>query len=231
MGTRGRRIGGAPADHNEFECNTEVTPDPTKITIFHITDVANLPSIVADGRLLSDAAMIDAGKQNRKIGYEHIKQRRMSMTVPCCGRAVGDFVPFYYCPRSPMLYTLNQGNVAGCAPGCQRTIVHLASRVSVGIGLGQAWALSDASANGNYPPNFYNNIASFDRIDWPLIRSDSWAGQSGRKQAEFLVADSFSLDGILLIGCHNPDIVGQVAELFAHMPHPPKVEHRPSWYF
>lgn len=208
-----------------------MAPDPTQIPIFHITDVANLTSIVADGRLLSDAAMLQAGKKNRKIGYDHIKLRRMAMPVPCCGRNVGEFVPFYYCPRTPMLFTLNRGNVQGCAPGCQSTIVHLVSRVSVGIAMGRPWALSDASANSNYPPNFYDDPARFDQIDWPLIRSNSWAGQSGRKQAEFLVADSFDWGGILLIGCHNAGIVGQVTKILANVPNPPKVEHRPNWYF
>lgn len=54
--------------------------------------------------------------------------------VDCCGgRFVGEFVPFYFCPRSPMLFTVNRGNT-GRPLGCQRAIVHLVSTLAAGIG-------------------------------------------------------------------------------------------------
>ena len=90
---------------------------PDQTLIYHITDVDNLPGILAGGGLRSDAAM--AQHNPAVIGYEHIKQRRMTeIRVDCCGnRFVGEFVPFYFCPRSPMLYTVNIGKT-GRAPGC-----------------------------------------------------------------------------------------------------------------
>src|SRR5688572_18575557 len=99
-------------------------------SIYHITDIENLPAILATGGLVSDVALADAGAKPEVIGYAHIKHRRMHVTqIPCCGnRFVGEFVPFYYCPRSPMLYTINRGNT-GRPAGCQRTIVHLVSTV------------------------------------------------------------------------------------------------------
>ena len=75
---------------------------PENICIYHITDVANLTCILADGGLHSDAVMV---KRNPEIiGYDHIKKRRLKeIPVPCCEwRRVGEFVPFYFCPRSPM---------------------------------------------------------------------------------------------------------------------------------
>ncbi len=76
---------------------------PENVLIYHITDVANLPGILAEGGLHSDVAM--AQRNPTVIGYTHIKERRMKqIRVGCCGgRFVGEFVAFYYCPRSPML--------------------------------------------------------------------------------------------------------------------------------
>lgn len=82
---------------------------PLDPTIYHITEISNLPSIIHNG-LVSDALL--ANVPHAVIGYSNIKERRMTeYRVPCCGnRFVGEFVPFYYCPRSPMLYTINNGN-------------------------------------------------------------------------------------------------------------------------
>ena len=85
--------------------------------------------MLSAGGLWSDARMAQQ-QPATVIGYGHIKERRMKeITVPCCAnRFVGEFVPFYFCPRSPMLYSLNRGNT-GRSPGCQRTVVHLVSTV------------------------------------------------------------------------------------------------------
>ena len=67
---------------------------PDQALVFHITDVKNLPGILAEGGLFSDAVMAERGSE--EIGYDHIKQRRLSeIRIPCCGdRFVGEFVPF-----------------------------------------------------------------------------------------------------------------------------------------
>jgi hypothetical protein len=207
------------------------TYDLAKVRIFHITDVANLAGIVGDGCLYSDDLMTSLGNIRRRIGYSHIKERRRRMQVPCCGRMVSAFVPFYYCPRSPMLFTLNKGNVDGCPPGCQTSIVHLVSTVQIGINVGHDWALADESANSNYPPNFYNNPARLDRINWSVVQSDSWGGQSHIKQAEFLVADTFPVAGITHIGCHSNELVAQVSKLTANLANPPTVRRELGWYY
>jgi hypothetical protein len=75
--------------------------DPKQVLIYHITHIDNLPGILKDGGLHSDAAM--AARDPKLIGYTEIKKRRLNeIHVPCCGyHYVGDFVPFYFCPRSP----------------------------------------------------------------------------------------------------------------------------------
>lgn len=105
---------------------------PVPTPIYHITDLANLRRIVAAGGLHSDVAMAEHDPE--VIGYDHIKKRRATeIQVECCGnRFVGEFVPFYYCPRSPMLYTINKGNT-GRPAGCQRTIIHLVSSVEAAL--------------------------------------------------------------------------------------------------
>ena len=134
--------------------------DLTKTYLYHITDISNLPSILTNGGLLSDCALADVAHQ--VIGYPNIKQRRMTQyRVPCCeNRYVGEFVPFYFCPRSPMLYTVNRGNT-GRPPGCQTSVVHLVTNVAMAVNQGRPIAISDGNAGAGYA-TFRNDLAALD---------------------------------------------------------------------
>ncbi len=181
-----------------------MTLSPEDTPIYHITDIANLRDIVAGDGMRSDVSM--AAFAPEVIGYDHIKKRRATeIRVGCCGnRFVGEFVPFYYCPRSPMLYTINRGNT-GRPAGCQRTILHLVSTVGIAINEATDWAISDGNA-GAYHSLFYKDLKELERLDWPAIRATLWQGRTHQKAAEFLVADFFRWNGIQKIGCQNEKI-------------------------
>jgi len=105
-----------------------MTNVPGQPKIYHITHVRNLPGIIAAGRLWSDAKRIELGLDCEIVGLSEIKRRRLEeLDVGCHpGTRVGYYVPFYFCPRSIMLYILHQGN----SPGLnylegQGPIVHL----------------------------------------------------------------------------------------------------------
>ncbi len=200
--------------------------------IYHITDVANLAGIIQSGGLVSDVALAAAGGPAVAIGYAHIKRRRMTeYRMPCVGsRFVGEFVPFYYCPRSPMLYTINQGNVPGRPAGCQRTVLHLVSTVQTALSLNKPWAMSDGNAGAGYA-DFFNDPVRLEVLNWPLIGSNIWAGKTFEKQAEFLVADGFPWSAILEIGCHNDDVAARVRAIMQGRAHQPRVFTNVGWYY
>jgi len=201
--------------------------------LYHITDVDNLQSILQAGCLRSDAALIAAkGGPQVAIGYDHIKLRRLTQTrVDCCGdKFVGAFVPFYFCPRSPMLYTLNQGNVPDRPAGCQTTIVHLRTTVADAIAAGNEWAFSDASAAAGYP-DFFADTRALHKLDWDAINARYWSGRATAKAAEFLVHDNFPLSAFTYVGCHNQDIVTKVSKLLGGATSPPAMEVRRDWYY
>ena len=165
------------------------------------------------------------------IGYTHIKERRMKqIRVACCGgRFVGEFVPFYYCPRSPMLFTINKGNT-GLPAGCQRSIVHLVSTAAVATGLNRAWAISDGNAGAAYP-SFFADVKALTGLDWAAIRATDWRGKTSQKMAESLVADFFPWTGFHAVGCHNSGVAKQVQDLLNSQHHRPAVTAEPGWYY
>ncbi len=203
--------------------------DPQHVPIYHITDVDNLRGILDEDGLHSDVAM--KLRNSKIIGYEHIKQRRMEeIRVDCQdGRFVGEFVPFYFCPRSPMLYTVNLGKT-GRPPGCQKSIIHLVSSVAAGIQLKRPWAFSDGNA-GTFHTSFYSELDALDRLDWQAIEATYWQGQTHQKAAEFLVADFFPWLAVQSIACHNTAIAKQVRDMLINSSHRPEVIVRPDWYY
>lgn len=87
--------------------------DPT--LIFHITAIPNLAAIAAAGEMLSKSLVSQRGIQVADIAYQNIQGRRANRPVPIPpGGILHDYVPFYFAPRSPMLMTINSGNVPNC---------------------------------------------------------------------------------------------------------------------
>jgi hypothetical protein len=167
------------------------------------------------------------------IGYPNIKQRRMTeYRVSCCGnRFVGEFVPFYFCPRSPMLYTVNLGNT-GRPRGCQTSIVHLVTTVSTAVNQGRPFAISDVNAGTGYA-TFSGDLASLDdptHLRWEDINTNQWKEKMHFKQAEFLVADRFDWSAIGYIGCHNAAVAAQVTRMLSGH-ESPKIGVEPLWYY
>lgn len=205
--------------------------DPAQTDAYHITDIANLRGIIQGG-LQSDALMRGAGYTH--IGYDHIKERRLTSirvtSVPGLP-FVGQFVPFYYCPRSVMLFVVNQGNT-GHPVGCQSTIVHLVFRVTDLSVLGPPWAISDGNA-GAYSALFYSELSALGQLDWAAIRATSWKGLSHQKQAEFLVMDRVPWESVVYIGCYDQAAVDSaLKEIRASgSAHVPCIGVKREWYY
>jgi hypothetical protein len=94
--------------------------------LYHITHVDNLPRIVADGGLRCVADLRQEEQQVYvNIAHGHIQDRRARKKVHCRpGGTLYDYVPFYFVPRSPMLYAISQGVVSGYSEG-EKPLIHL----------------------------------------------------------------------------------------------------------
>lgn len=80
--------------------------DPRDRWILHFTHVDNIGSIAQSSRLVSDAAARQ-GLLKIEAGDASIKEKRRHREVPVDpGGTIGDYVPFYFAPRSPMMYRI-----------------------------------------------------------------------------------------------------------------------------
>src|SRR5436309_12641383 len=85
-----------------------------------------------------------------------IKQRRLTLPLGCHNDLrVGECVPFYFCPRSVMLYLLHRGNHPNLTySGGQRPIIHLESDLNATVEWvetkGRRWAFTLSNAGAFY---------------------------------------------------------------------------------
>ena len=211
---------------------------PAAPKLYHITHVDNLRSIVADGALWSDAILIARGGPAASIGMGSIKQRRLGLPVKChSGDFVGGYVPFYFCPRSIMLFLIHCANHPELKyTGGQVPILHLELDLREVIRWADAqprrWAFSLSNAGATYS-EFRCSADQLDQIDWPAVANTDFRSASVKegKQAEFLVADSVPWHLVRRIGAINPAMQAQAMRNMGGVVHRPSVEVCRSWYF
>ena len=209
---------------------------PPQPKIYHIAHVDRLPSIVADGFLWWHAEVIRRGPAGTTIGMSSIKQRRL--TLPLGSYAdlhVGDCVPFYFCPRSVMLYLIYQGNHQELAyRGGQGPILHFEADLHAVVAWANAqparWAFTLSNA-GSYFFEDRSDLAHLGEINWTAVQARDWRAHKEGKQAEFLLEHRFPWHLIERIGVHSAAVYGQVVNALPAHGHRPTVEVRADWYY
>ncbi len=216
-----------------------MTTPPGQPKLYRITHVDNLPGIVADGELLSDAAMIARGGPAQLIGMSGIKRRRVEELKVACypSTKVGDYVPFYFCPRSVMLYVIHCANQPELTfRGGQGPIVHLEADLGAvaawAENAGQHWAFSLSNA-GAYYTEFRALMDDLDQLDWVAISATDFRSPEVKesKQAEFLLYERCPFHLIERIRARTPAVASRAHAAFAGATHRPVVEAIPQWYF
>lgn len=205
--------------------------------IYHITHINNLATILTDGRLWSDAKRIKLGYCPESIAYEHIKKRRFTRAVQIGARGVlADYVPFYFCNRSPMLNAIYKGGVTG-NKNTQPNIIYLVSSVEKVVNENSlSWCFTDGHGVDQLT-EYYDDPKELVNIDWGIIAAwdyrDTLADndRKRRKQAEFLVHESFPIDLIDKIGVYGSEQKQSVESILAQHPYKMPVVVEKKWYY
>lgn len=217
-------------------------PVPEKPKIYHIVHVDRLAAIVADGHLFCDAYILQRAGRGTVIGMNSIKTRRLGLPIDCRpGLRVGDCVPFYFCPRSIMLYLIYCGNHEELTyRGGQAPIVHLEcdfhEAVSWAKSAGRRWAFTLSNAGAYYFEDRCE-VGQLEEVNWEAVKTSRWSGngisQSIKegKQAEFLMEESFPWHLVERIGIHSIAHSQAVADAMHGARHRPVVEIKRDWYY
>lgn len=210
---------------------------PNAPKIYHIVHVDRLAAIARDG-LCSDAAIRQAQALGTVIGMSSIKDRRLRLPVSCHpDTMVGEYVPFYFCSRSIMLYVIYCANHAELAyRGGQGPIVHLEADMHEVIAwaneVGSRWAFTSANAGAVYTP-FFSSVDDLANLNWDGIANRDFRSPDVKeaKQSEFLVHHSFPWQLIRRIGVRDAGMAQRTHEIITGLAHRPPIEIQPLWYY
>lgn len=211
---------------------------PRNRKIYHMTHIDNLDQILSDRVLWSDAKRLELNLNCQIVGMSEIKRRRLEeLEVKCHpGTMVGQYVPFYFCPRSIMLYILYMGNHPDITyRGGQGPILHLQADLTTSIQWadqnGVRWAFSDRNA-GEYLAQFFSDPKDLDKINWDAVRANDFRDMIIKegKQAEFLMFESFPWNLIERIGVQSEHIRDRVVQKIGEV-ESAKVSIESSWYY
>lgn len=217
-------------------------PTPARPKIYHIVHVDRLASILSDGCLWSDAAVVANRKPGTTIGMNRIKERRLNELQLASHQDlfVGQCVPFYFCPRSIMLYLIYRANEELSYRGGQGPIIHLEADLHSAVAWagqqGRRWAFTLSNAGARYFEDCCD-LQDLNRINWDAVATNRWSGQGVSrqvkegKQAEFLVEGSFPWHLIERISVQSRAMAQTVSGILHGNAHRPRVEVHPEWYY
>jgi hypothetical protein len=213
-------------------------PPPAHPKIYHIVHVDKLSSIAASGFIWSDAVMAAQPDNGTVIGMNTIKARRLNELTLAShpGLYVGQCAPFYFCPRSVMLYLIHRRNPELSYQGGQAPIVHLVADLNEAVEWanehGRRWAFTLSNA-GSYYFEDRADLGQLHEINWNSVNTSQWAGSPTKeqKQAEFLMEHGFPWELVREIGVYNQATGNAAILALEGANHRPDSHIRQAWYY
>lgn len=178
--------------------------DLNKIYLFRMTHIENIPHILQSG--LTHGASPNRNTIYVPIGDSRLINTRNNFELPN-GDKLGDYIPFYFGSRMPMLYVIQRG-FNGVPITFPQNIVYCISSVQKIRDLDLDFMFTDGHAV-NALSNFYDKQDAEQietLLDFAAIRATWWNEDldiKRRKEAEFLVVPDVPLTAIIGYAVYN----------------------------
>lgn len=191
------------------------TTDLSRWRIFRLTHISNLPHILKYGITHFDS--VNKNSEYVPIGDVSLISNRGCIRIG--GRQLNEYIPFYFGPRTPMLYVIQNGfnDVVRVEP---ENIVYCVSTVSRILDCGLDFMFTDGHAKSGLTSCFgKDEIHNLDSI---VKREDVYReywniGEDldikRRKEAEFLVYGDVPFKAIAGFVVYNEDAKRRLQEL------------------
>ncbi len=215
--------------------------------IFHITAETNLPSVLSAKALLCKNILSRNRTRYADIAYQSAQNTRSQKQVPVHPNGcLHDYVPFYFAPRSPMLFAIHTGSVNGCNYR-QDQIVHLSSSVSRVVKSRIPFVFYNLSATC-IDARAFNDLKDINEINWPLfyeqptldgyckywkddLDNPRWVRRKATRGAEFLAYQAVPLSLVFQISVANDAALARVNAMCQAVNPQIPVRVKSEWYY
>jgi hypothetical protein len=205
--------------------------NPEKALIFRICHKSNVEKVLNDGGCVcgNDA---DTSKYV-EIGNQELIAKRKAHPVPCGpGGTLGDYVPFYFTPFSPMLYNIKTG-YNGIPKKPVEEIVILISSLRYLKEKGMPFVFTDRHAKLKLA-QFSDDLTNLSWIIWPVLQAKNFKKDDMDKfekyQAEALVYKKLPLNALMGIACYNDTVKTEIEKLCDSKGHKVQIVARRNWF-
>jgi hypothetical protein len=206
-------------------------PDLNKIYLFRMTHLENILHILQNG--ITHTNSPNANPNFMPIGDGSLIATRNSFLLNN-GRLLGEYIPFYFGKRMPMLYVVQNGfnNVASISA---ENVVYCVSSIQRILDLKLDFVFTDGHAVDRFSSQYtVDDIQNIDTIlDKKAINAKYWRDENNldlkrRKEAEFLVLGDIANDAILGFLVYNENARNTVINFGADAA---RVHIKPDYYF
>lgn len=190
-----------------------------KVILYRITHIENIPHILQYGithkdsinknpdyKNIGDLSLIDT-RSKKKVNIDNGELNPSNGIVTI---TLGDFIPFYFGAKMPMLYVAQHGGNFVEKATSPADIIYMGCAVSKIISSKLNFYFSDGHATDMFT-TFYDKLQINELVnivDWEAVKCSYWGGTENlnikrKKQAEFLVSGDLPPDFITAFGCYN----------------------------
>jgi hypothetical protein len=205
--------------------------DFSKKYLYRMIHIENIPHVLEYG--ITHRNSTSANLNFIPIGDNSLINRRNTYILNN-GSILGDYIPFYFGTRSPMLYVIQHG-FNGVSKTTPENIIYCVTSITKIIDSEIEFMFTDGHAidsfSTEYSKDQINNIDNL--IDYNAINAFDWKDENDldkkrRKEAEFLLSQDLPPSYILGYICYNENSKSKLLEYGIDVN---KIVVKPNCYF
>lgn len=165
-------------------------PELSKIYLFRMTHIENIPHILLNG--ITHTTSPNRNPNFASIGDNSLISNRKTFSMPN-NRTLGEYIPFYFGVRMPMLYVIQKGFNCVTVTSAEN-IVYCVTSVAQIVNRNLDFIFTNGHAVDCLTDFFYpENVQDIENlIDFKAINCKYWKDENDldlkrRKEAEFLI--------------------------------------------
>ena len=162
------------------------------------------------------------------------KRERWPVTVGP-GGTLHNYVPFFFAPKSPMLFALCRYPRYGSTVS-RNSLIQIVTTVEQVVSSGHEFIFTNGHAIMRITDQF-NDVSDLDKIDWEVIRGQYWndidndMDRRRRRMDEFLVHQELPMGDALEICTQNGATAEVARGILEDTGFPIPVKVRSDWYY